>query len=761
MTDVIGTSAVRIDARAKATGDAIYGVDHNEVGQLHGALLRSPVPSGTITRLDTAAALAIEGVEGVFTAADAPDTRAGWIVKDQTLFARGSVRYEGEPIAIVVAETRKLAKQAVKAIDLEITPGPVVATIEDAMAEDAPLVHPDVASYEMAAPFELHGGGNVVATTILDTGGVDEAFAAADRVVEGVYTTPRHYQAYMEPKNTVVSYEDGRFIIHSAHQFPFNLRDRVAQFMGVRPSDIRVIGHHIGGAFGGKLDAGLEPQAALAAKLTRRPVNIRNDRLEDMLTCPMRENAVIRMRSALSASGEVLAREVECTIDAGAHAGETPGLTNVPMHMSASVYKVGAARVVGRAVYTNTAPTGAFRGVSGPYLIFALERHIDEIADELGVDRRQYRLDHLYEDGAVAPNEQVYDNAGILRDAFDAVEQTAPWASTGKGPLRGVGVAAAIWPTNPMAGGVTLRLNEDGRLTVVTAANDNGSGAVTMGVAQIAAAQLGIDVSDVVVTMPDTDAAAFDAGSQGSRTTHIVGRAVADAGEGLRAQIAQVAAGLLEASPDDIEIDNGSVYVRGVPAKTMGLADVGGAATFSVGPLQESASYASTPPQFNPGCVAGPLMFPALTTVTYHLHLAEVEVDPGTGHVTVTRYVVAQDVGTAINPAGVRGQVQGGVVQGLGYSLFEGISLDGGRIRQRTFEQCRMPLAVDVPDVELIALENPHADGPFGAKGVAEAPIAPVAGAVANAVADAIGAPINHLPITPESVLQAIQTART
>lgn len=762
MTKVIAVSTPRTDGRAKVTGEAVYGVDYDEPDQLHGALLRSPFAAGTIARLEVEPATSMEGVVAVYTQNDAPDTRAGWYLRDQTLFAKGEVRYEGEPIALVLAETRKLARNAVRAIELDIEQVTPIATVEEALVPGARLVHPEWESFSPATAVAVNVNGNVISETVLDTGGVDEAFAAADLIVEGVYECGRQYQAYLEPKSAVARYSEGRYIIHTAHQFPFNLRDRVAQFLSVRQSDVRVIGHHIGGGFGGKLDAGLEPLAALGARLSGRPVKIRNDRLEDMLTCPMRESATITMRSALSASGEVLGREVECDMDAGAYSSETAYMTNIPMRVSASVYKVGAARMRSRAVYTNTAPTGAFRGVSGTYLLFALERHIDAIADRLGVDRREYRLSHLYEDGAVAPNGQVFGNASIFREAYDAVEATAPWAETGRGKLRGVGLAATMWSTNPMAGSVTLRLQEDGRLGVSTAANDNGSGAIAMGVAQIAAAQLGVGVDDVVITMPDTDAASFDAGSQGSRTTHIVGRATADAGQELRAQIADVAATLLEASPADIVIEEGSVHVRGVPAKIMSLAEIATAATSTIGPLLASASYKTPPPEFNAGCISGPLFAPTLSTVTYHVHLAEVEVEPSTGQVTVTRYVVAQDVGREINPAGVRGQVQGGVAQGIGYALYEGMTLDAGRYRQRSLETCRIPLASDVPEVEIIILEHPDGAGPFGAKGVAEPPVIPVAAAVGNAVADAIGAPITQVPITPEDVLDALRkTERT
>jgi CO/xanthine dehydrogenase Mo-binding subunit len=300
-----------------------------------------------------------------------------------------------------------------------------------------------------------------------------------------------------------------------------------------------------------------------------------------------------------------------------------------------------------------------------------------------------------------------------------------------------------------------LKLNEDGTIGVVTGAAEIGSGAVAGGVTQIVAAAFGIDPSQVVVSQPDTDAAAYDAGGQGSRTTRIVGHAVHRAADNLREQIFRVAAERLEAAIGDLELVDGSVGVVGSPSSRLGLAEIATFATFSEGPLSATGSYAAPPSVIDRGCVAG-LMMDNMVSVTYHVHLAEVEVDPDTGKVTVLRYVVVQDVGRAINPVGIRGQIQGGVAQGLGYALWEQLRVEGGRNVERDLEAYRLPLARDVPEVEYVILEHPDPDNPFGVKGVGEPPAVPVAAAVANAVSDAIGAPITALPITPFDVLAAI-----
>ncbi|WP_103381180.1 xanthine dehydrogenase family protein molybdopterin-binding subunit [Pseudonocardia dioxanivorans] len=761
---VIGERVPRSDGRAKASGEAEYGVDHAEPGMIWGALVRSPVSSGRITRLDTAPALAMPGVHAVVTAADAPDTRAGWVLRDQRLFAADRVLYEGQPVAAVAADTLELAREAAAAVVLEIEPLPAVVDLDAALRPDAPLVHPDWESYVPAlgpdADYPRHG--NLAAESVSDPPGVDDAFARAHRVVTDEFVVQRQYQAYIEPKSAVGIYRDGRYTVHTAHQFPYNVRDRVSQFLDVRPSAVRIVGHTIGGGFGAKLDAALEPYAALLSKAARgRAVKLVNTRTEDLLTCPSREGAITRVRSALDEDGTIIARELEVIADNGAYSGEMPWLASIALHCARGVYRAGPTRVTARLVYTNTAPTGAFRGVNGTYLYHAVERHMDHIAAELGVDRREYRLRHLFDDGEELLNGQVLTDAGILREGFEAIEAAAPWAKleAERRPYRGIGIAAAWWLTNPMPGTAVVKLHEDGTAAVITAATDNGSGAVSMGVTQIVAERLGIPPSDVFVTLPDTDVAGFDAGSQGSRTTRIVGKASQIAADEVITKLKDVAAGLLEAAVDDLEVADGTVRVKGAPGTSVPIAVVAATATNTVGPIQGTGSFVTPFPDFNPGCATG-LMLPSFPTPTYHVHLAEVEVDPVTGTVQVLRYLVAQEVGTVISPDGTYGQVMGGVTQGIGYALHESLRIgEDGRYRERTLESYRLPLAGDVPRVEFFPLEHPDPDGPHGAKGVGEGPILLPAAVIANAVSDAIGRPLNNIPITPEEVLAALQTA--
>lgn len=753
MSPAVGSAFARSDGQAKVQGTADYGVDVSLPGMVHAKLLRSPVPSGRIRSLDVAEAVSAPGILAVLTGSDVPNEPTGMAVCDQPLLASEQVRYVGEPVVAVVGESEEAVISALSRVKLEIEPEPAVTDLEAALEPDSPLVHPEWESYHTAAEWPRHR--NVVCEMLLDPDGIDEVFATADHVVSDVYRVDRQYQAYLEPKAAVAEYRAGRFIIHVSHQFPFNVRDRVAQTLGVEPSAVRVVGHHIGGGFGAKLDLGLEAYAAVLARAVGRPVRMANTRSEDLVTAPCRENAVVRIRSAVSRDGQILARDMDVVFDSGAYAIDAPYLASLPIFAAGSVYRVAKARVRCRAVYTNTAPTGAFRGVSGAYLVFAVERHTDHIAATLGEDRLRYRRSNLLRTGDALLNGQVLADADILSEAFDRLESSADWSRLGKGKYRGVGVASCVWLTNPLPGSAVLKLNEDGTLGLVTGATDNGSGAVTMGLRQIAAEELSLAPDKVLITMPDTDVAGYDAGSQGSRTTRVVGRAVRTAGAEVREKAIAVAAELLEADAGDIELLDGELGVRGVPTSRMSLAQVAQVASSRGGPLAGTGSYTTPLPAYDKTCASG-LLFPVFPTPTYHVHLAEVEVDPVTGNITVSRYVVIQEVGKVINPVGVAGQIQGGVTQGLGYALWEWLQMSDGSYRQQTFETYGLPLAVDVPRVEIVTLEHGDPEGPFGAKGVAEPPVVPVAAAIANAVSDAVGRPMDRIPITPEDVLVAL-----
>ncbi len=757
----IGAPFQRSDGRAKARGEVLYAYDHEEAGTLHGALRRSPVAAGRIVALDVSKAVAMPGVRAVLTAADVPDTLAGWSIRDTPLFARDVVRYIGEPVAAVAADTPAEARAAADAIRLEIEEDAPVLDMRAAVAPDASLVHPEWRSYVPAAGPDFPRRGNIACECVstLDVD-VEPIFARAHRVVEDEFVSQRQYQAYLEPKSAVGVWRGDRCTVHSGHQFPFNLRTRIAQFFDLPPSSVRVIGHPMGGGFGGKLDYSVEPYAAALSRAAGgRPVRIANSRQEDLITANCREDTIVKIRSALDADGNILARDVEAYLNNGAYTGEMAYLAPFPFHTGAINYRVGAFRAVGRLVFTNTPPTGAMRGVSGVAMYAALEGHMDHIARELGVDRREYRLRHLFEEGDSLPNGQVLHDAGIFREAFDTLETVAPWGGAAREaePLTGTGIAAAVWLVNPLPGAATVKIEEDGSAVVVTGATENGSGSLAAGLPQIVAEVLGMRPEQVRVSEPDTDLTGWDGGSQGGRTTQIAGNAARLAAEDVRRKLLETAGRLLQAEPGSLELADGCVRVTAKPDTRMSLGEVATAALFDGGPIQGVGRALIPPVPYNPGCASG-LLFPFFATPTYHAHLARVEVDPVTGNVTVLRYAVCQEVGRAINPKSIEGQIQGAVAQGIGYALCESMRFaETGAIIENTLQGYRLPLIGDIPRVEYVVMEHAGEDGPFGAKGAGEAAVLLPPAVIACAVSDAIGVPIRKIPVTPEDVLAALE----
>jgi CO/xanthine dehydrogenase Mo-binding subunit len=757
---VIGANVRRADGEAKVRGTAVYGMDYTEVGAVHAKVLRSPVAAARITRIDTTRAAAMPGVRAIADGRDTPGLSGLFMIKDQSIFARGDIRYIGEPIAAVAAETVAQAEAAVAAIELEYEELSAVLDLEEALRPGARVIHPDWESYATMMPGVREG--NLAWEARLDRGDVDQAFAKAFLVVEDEYRAPRQHQSSIEPHAAVARYEQGRFIVHTPTQFPFLVRDRVSELLQTRASNVRVITTAIGGGFGGKLDAMLEPIACVLARKCGRPVRLVNTRREEMQTCGPRENAIVRLRTALASDGSILAQDGLIISDNGANtSGETVACANLPPLALGGTYRVPNARYISRVAYTNTAPTAAFRGVNGPYCIFAQEMHLDHIAIELGMDRRELRMRNLLRAGERMVNGQKLEDAFLI-EAMEKVDEIAPWSdlTLNKRPLRGFAVVPMTWITNPGPSEATIKLVEDGTVTLICAASEIGTGAVATGLRQLVAEELGVDINDVLVTNADTDNAGWDHGAQGSRTVFGMGGAALDAAGKVREQILDVAGRLLEVAPEDLVLAHGHASVAGAPVKKVALAAVAGTSMWTSGPISAAGKFVAPPIEFDAGCMAG-AAFTHFTAATYHAHVAEVEVDPDTGRVTVLRYAVAQDVGRAINPQMIEGQIHGAVTQGLGYALFEDLRVENGVVIDSGFESYRLPTALDVPKIDIAILENPCAYGPLGAKGAAEPPIVPVAAVIACAVADAIGVPVTELPLTPFAVLHALREAES
>jgi CO/xanthine dehydrogenase Mo-binding subunit len=748
----------RRDARDKLQGRTRYTIDRYLPGMLHAAVLRSPVASGRIIRLDVSRAARMPGVRAIVTAADAPG-RIGIGIADHPLFASDVIRYNGEPLAAVAAETLIQAQAAMSAIEVEIAPLPAVRTMAEALAPDAPLVHPDWETYEILLPGGARGG-NVAWEATVVRGDVDTAFARPDVViVDSAFRVGRQNHVAFEPRAVVASYEDGRLHIETSTQVPWTVRNATARVLGIPSSQVRVTVPPVGGGFGLKFDLAIEPFAALLARASGRPVRLVNSREEEMLTCLFRENADIRIRSAVTRDGEIVGREAVVLMDCGAYGGEQVFLTTMTAHTLGGNYRLGAARLVSRAVYTNTAPNGAFRACNGVYNTFALERHTDEIAATIGMDPLAFRRRNVLGDGDLGATGQRFEG-DVLGPMLDRMDEMRPAASAPRARddnrLFGRATTVGTWFVFVGPSAATVNMNADGTATLVTSGVEIGSGSMMQGLPQIVAATLGIDPGQVIVRAADTDAAGYDVGVGGGRTTVSLGAASLSAAQQVRTKLLNVAAEMIEAAPEDLVMRDGRVEISGAPGSGRTVAEVAARAQAQTGPVSGTGAFTGGNVPAMPGCAAGHFI-EAIDIPVFAVHDCEVAVDPDTGHVEVLSYRVVQDVGRALNPRAIRGQIQGGVTQGLGYALHEEVTIGAdGSVRQNGFETYRLPLALDVVPVEISLHEGAPSMGPLGTKGAGEVPILNVGATIACAVANATGKRVQELPLTPPRVLELI-----
>jgi CO/xanthine dehydrogenase Mo-binding subunit len=749
----------RRDAADKVRGRTLYTTDRVRPGTLHGAILRASVPAGAIRRLDVAAARAMPGVRAVATAADASGMH-GIGVADHPLFAAERVRYNGEPLAAVAADTEAEARAALAAIVVEIDPLPAVLTMEEALAPGASLVHENWRDYQTLFP----GGGrkgNVAWEARVDRGDVDAAFARSDaRIVEGIFRVGRQNQVPLEPRAAVAEMRDGRVEIECSTQVPWTVRAVTARVLAIPESQVRVTVPPVGGGFGLKFDATIEPVAAVLARLTGRAVAVVNSRQEEMATCLCRENADIRIRSAIGPDGEILAREALVLMDCGAYGGEQVFLTTMTAHTLGGNYRLGSVRLVTRAIYTNTPPNGAFRACNGVYNTFALERHTDEICTELGFDRMEFRRRNVLGDGDLGATGQVFEGnvLGPMLDRSAALRRKTGSARAAAGSrLFGRATTVGTWFVFVGPSASTVNLHADGSASVVTTGVEIGSGTMVQALPQIVAAELGISPEKVTVRQADTDAGGLDMGVGGGRTTVSLGAASIAACAEVRRKLFDAAAELLQAASDELTLGQGVVQVAARPGTRVTITAAVEHAQARTGPISGSGGFTRPGVKAMPGCAAGHFI-DAIDIPVFAVHDAEVAVDPETGHVEVLSYNVVQDVGRALNPRAILGQVQGGVVQGLGYALHEEITIDAaGRLLQTNFETYRLPLAGDALRVELDLYEGAPSIGPLGAKGAGEVPILNVGATIACAVADATGRKVSCLPLTPPRVLALLR----
>ncbi|MDQ6435469.1 xanthine dehydrogenase family protein molybdopterin-binding subunit [Mesorhizobium sp. LHD-90] len=745
----------RRDARDKLLGRTRFTVDRKLPRMLHAAILRSEAASARIVKIDVTRAKQMPGVRAIALAEDAPGMH-GIGIADHPLFASDVIRFYGEQIAAVAADTYEQAQAALRAIEVELEPLPAVLTMAEALAPGARLIHPGWKNYEVL--FEGGArGGNVAWEATVIRGDIDAAFARDDVVVvESCFRVGRQNHVSLEPRAVIATYEDGRYHIETSTQVPWTVRNQTAKLLGVPASQVHVTVPPVGGAFGQKFDCTLEPYAAILARKAGLPVRLVYSRQEEMLTCLCRENAEIKMRSAVTREGDIVGREAVVLMDCGAYGGEQIFLTTMTAHTLMGNYKLGSVKAATRAVYTNTAPNGAFRACNGVYNTFALERHTDEICEAIGMDPLEFRRRNVLGDGDLGATGQVFegDVLGPMLDRMAAMrEKSPPKKDLADDRLYGRATVVGTWFVFVGPSAATINLNADGSATLITAGVEIGQGTMVQALPQIVAHELGIHPDDVIVRNADTDAAGFDLGVGGGRTTVSVGAASKAAAAVVRQKILETASELLQTRPEGLVLRNGRVELAGVEGSGMTIAKVVQRAHQVTGPVVGSGSFTNPGVAAMPGCAAGHFI-DAIDIPVFNVHDCEVAVDPETGHVEILSYKVVQDVGRALNPRAIHGQIQGGVTQGIGYALHEEHTIgEDGCIRQNSLETYRVPLALDTLAIEIDLYEGAPSIGPLGVKGAGEVPVMNPPAAIACAVANATACRIQQTPLTPPRVL--------
>ena len=770
-TTVLGKSVPRPDALDKVTGGKQYPVNVVLPGMLHAKLLRSPYPHARIVNIDASAAAKLPGVKAVLLPEDVPQrkycpvyfvpTLAPSMVQDMLIMSN-TVRYAGQPVAAVAATSAGIAEQALELIEVEYEELPAVFDPDAAMADGAPEIHEGAEN-------------NVAVNPVVAFGDVEAGFEKADHIFEGTYQTQRVHTCYMEPRVCVVDSDTGgNLTVHSSMQHLFGLREKLAFVLDMPESRVKVIKPaYIGGGFGGKLDIGyIEPVAALLSLKTGRPVRIEQTRYEDFISTT-RNPIKVYLKTGITKDGRFVARYAESTLDCGAHATHGAEVINVHgMFGILLTYPCADQHWEGKTVYTNNMIGGGYRGYGSPQGAFAVESQIDEICEELGFDPVEFRLNNSYKQGDPHPfNPQAKLDSYRFQDCLQQAAERIGWSSrTPAGSdqnvkKRGIGLGCQpIWVSGCVGfpdiyehSGAIVKLNRDGTADLSTAAVDIGSGQITT-LCMIAAEELGLTADQVRMTYADTDTVPFDAPSHASRITYSAGNAVKAAAGEAKQRLLEVAGGLLEASPDDLEVRDGMVCVKGSPDAKISVVDV---VTRAEAPFVVMTEEGPQPTNLaEKGTIIGlSSMAPPANPSPASVEFVEVEVDTETGEVEVLRVVFAHDLGKLVHPAGAEGQVEGGFQQGMGYALMENLVFDpdSGAGLSSDFLDYKMPTAVEMPPkIESIFIESDEPTGPFGAKSLSEPCVTVPAPAIANAIYNAVGVRVRELPITPEKILAGL-----
>ena len=741
--NVLGKNHVRVDAFDKVTGHATYAGDVYLPEMLMCKVLTSPRSHARIVSIDTSEAETLPGVRGVITGRDFPDVFFGsGALRDRRVMARDEVFYVGEPVAAVAADDEITAVEALSLIRVEYEDLDSIVDPVASLTGSSTVVHPDLEDFEGYA-FAL--GGNNCAMLDADRGDVDAAFADADHIIEETYHTQPINQGFLEPMACVANVEaNGRLTVWASTQGPYQVRQQLASVLDMPIGNIKIIAMELGGGFGAKLRLALEAFPALLAMKTNRPVKLVNTREETFTLNGPRLETNIYLKTAVTGDGKITAREGRSIFDVGAYLGAGP---NSGVGHGLGAYDIPNFRLRSYGVYTNKLYVGSYRASGVADMTFAVESHMDVIAHKLGLDPLEFRRRNALKEGDVGVSGARIPRHG-LAEVMDALHEkmaeprNGAEADSDNGRMaRGVGIAVGEWRSGSGPSTASISVNEDGTVGLLTGSVDISGSDTSL--AQIAAEVLGIELEQVIVAKRDTDLAPFTGPSGGSRIVYSQGKAVEMAAGDARDKLMALAADRLGVQPDALECEGGAVYVMDNPPQSVGLGQLARMSLSSRGgPIVGAASLSSMP--YNP---------------VFNAQGAEVLVDRETGQVKVNRFVQAQDVGLAVNPMGVEGQLEGGAVQGIGRALSEEIQIDPGtgQVRNPSLATYLMPLAIDMPEIENVLVEVPSEDGPFGLRAVAEPPGFGPPAAIANAIYDAVGVRIRTLPLSPERVLAAMQ----
>jgi CO/xanthine dehydrogenase Mo-binding subunit len=753
MSATIGVPRRRLDGGEKVRGATRYAADLPIPGVLHARLVLATEAHARIAGIDAEAARAMPGVVAVLTAADLPVSpdapgRAG------EPLAREEVVFAGQPVALVVAESEAAAADGVDAVIVDLDPLEAVVDLEAAMAPDAPrarTIENDRGGHDVGGAHAAVSGGddedapeedlseNVDGRQRLANGDAAAALAGADATVSGRLRTPWIYQAYLEPQAATAWLDyDGTLVVNSATQGAFATRQGLAELLDMPLDRVRVRPTPLGGAFGGKLMLP-EPLAAAAALALKRPVRVAFTRMEDFAASNPAPGELIDIELGATRAGDLSAIRAHVVCDRGMN--EEFGVEAISAMLTAGPYRWPAHELRAYGVLTNRVGSGAYRGPGAPPAAFAVETLLDELAADIGVDPIELRLRNVLVEGDRGVDGTPFPVFGA-KECLERVREH--WLWRGRGDLpdgEGVGVAIGYWPGGLEPAAATCRLDADGGLTIITGAVDMSGTETTF--ATIAAAAFGLPPDRVRVTAGDTASTPYAGLSGGSKVTYTVGRAVQRAADEARERLLDVASRELEIAPEDLEIVDGSVRPAGSPSRALSVEELAKKVLTFGSPYAPVEGYAG---------VAQTSRAPSAAA-----HLTHVRVDRETGAVDVLHHVIAQDVGRMLNPALVEGQLLGGTAQGLGWALYEELAHDElGQMRTGSFVDYAIPAFGSMPPIELQIVEIPAPDGPFGAKGIGEAPVIAAAAAVANAIAAATGVRMRELPMTPVRVWAAL-----